>query len=481
MGSSQVDLMKYAAFLMLTLLIVSEGRALSSIDPRNGNFSESVVDLATNGPESIFSVRRVYNSRSKHTGIFGKGWCSNFEMQLDTSQKTIGVIVLSSCDIDGKEYFFPAPAGEKAFNSERGVLKESRQGWALTRIGGERLSFDTMGTLISLRDADGTDIKLEYGAEKKLKAVRHKNGEALSFVRDNQGNLNEVRGPKGTSIKYTFEGALLRSVANVGGIVRYDYGPKDNLIRISFPDRTERRVTYDLLKDLATSVIAEQCTDKLTFKSTTTTYHEAEVEHSCHGSAPRFSQYKVWRTEPGESGKVTRVSFNTYGESWDREWDAKTGVLISHKTDKETRRFRYDPQLRVIGIDTAIRRLEFKYESASRRVTRADLFQPSAKNVKKFRNTVSYRYLYGTDEHPTAVVDKDGNKMAVTYDGAGRISSLKKPDRTLELKYKGSESSVSSIVETKPNNRHVASATDEATKWNLLKDWLKPLQLIEER
>ena len=95
----------YHFFFMLLLLASSPVMAL--VDMKNSNYTNTWVDLdgltknkTIGGDVGFYSVidlaiSRTYNSRSLFDGIFGFGWCSDFETQLTITAE--GNLRLSYC------------------------------------------------------------------------------------------------------------------------------------------------------------------------------------------------------------------------------------------------------------------------------------------------------------------------------------------------------------------------------------------------
>ena len=64
------------AFFPLTVFAV--------VDTRSAGYTRVDEDFKNPGTGFELKIERAYNSRSLYNGIFGYGWCSNFETRLDT-------------------------------------------------------------------------------------------------------------------------------------------------------------------------------------------------------------------------------------------------------------------------------------------------------------------------------------------------------------------------------------------------------------
>ena len=83
--------------MKLILLIGSLFFALNSyafVDMKNANYSHTWTDISLDGTGYNLQLRRTYNSRSLHNGLFGFGWCSGYESKLKvTPEGNIKIVV----------------------------------------------------------------------------------------------------------------------------------------------------------------------------------------------------------------------------------------------------------------------------------------------------------------------------------------------------------------------------------------------------
>ena len=68
-------------FVAIALTLSTSAYAL--VDMQNANFTETWVDLEIPDTGYNLKIERAYNSRTLHNGLFGFGWCSNFETSLE--------------------------------------------------------------------------------------------------------------------------------------------------------------------------------------------------------------------------------------------------------------------------------------------------------------------------------------------------------------------------------------------------------------
>ena len=102
-------LIRRMAFLAFLLLFYS----YAMIDMRNANYSDSWIDLQIKNSGYDLKIQRTYNSRTLFSGVFGFGWCSDFETTLSvTSENTLRVtecgagfeLDYAPANYDGKDF-----------------------------------------------------------------------------------------------------------------------------------------------------------------------------------------------------------------------------------------------------------------------------------------------------------------------------------------------------------------------------------------
>ena len=92
-----------AVILLVSFLFLN--KAYSLVDMNNASYSNTWIDLEVPGNGYEMKVLRAYKSRTIFNGIFGFGWCSEFETKLEPTSE--GNIKISECG-DGQEIVFSA-------------------------------------------------------------------------------------------------------------------------------------------------------------------------------------------------------------------------------------------------------------------------------------------------------------------------------------------------------------------------------------
>jgi len=67
----------------ISFLILLSANSFGIVDVRSAGYSKTFVDFKSQARGFNLKIERTYNSRSLFNGLFGFGWCSNIETQLE--------------------------------------------------------------------------------------------------------------------------------------------------------------------------------------------------------------------------------------------------------------------------------------------------------------------------------------------------------------------------------------------------------------
>jgi YD repeat-containing protein len=299
------------ALITLSALIFS-AQAFAIVDMKSANYSESWTDLIVPGVGYDLRINRAYNSRSLFNGLFGFGWCSDYETKIDVTPESN--LKLTECG-GGMEIIYtpknfnpgkvdstikmilaevkrrrPDLKGDYVAGLERelknndfmreefsrrmnikgkvedGVIylangKEAenislKSGvYKRTLTDGTYQLFDAAtGRMTHMYDKNQNYLKLAWERD-VLQSVADNLGRKLTFKYSSASKkVSEIVGPNGLTAKYAVKGEDLVEVTDAKG-KKYKYGYDDvhNLLRIDFGDGTYKALTYNKDKDWVTS------------------------------------------------------------------------------------------------------------------------------------------------------------------------------------------------------------------------------------
>ena len=78
--------MKLKLLASVALIFLST-KSMALVDMNNAGYTNSWVDLEVPGNGYDMRILRAYKSRTIYNGMFGFGWCSEYETKLETTSE----------------------------------------------------------------------------------------------------------------------------------------------------------------------------------------------------------------------------------------------------------------------------------------------------------------------------------------------------------------------------------------------------------
>lgn len=295
----------------LGLLLISFS-AHAIVDMKSANYSESWTDMVVPGVGYDLRVNRSYNSRTLFNGLFGFGWCSDYETNIEVT--TEGNLRLQECGagqelnyqvknfdtgrIDGNVKTIMAEVRKRRPDLTADYLKnleqEMRTNDMLREEFGRYVNIKGKaqdGTLYIASGRESENVVLKNGAYKRTLAdgtyqvfdgatgrmthMYDKNQNYLKLtwskdtllsVADNQGRkltfkynpankkISEILGPNNLVARYTVRGEDLAEVTDSKmQKFKYAYDDLHNMTRIDYVDGTFKALTYNKDMDWVTT------------------------------------------------------------------------------------------------------------------------------------------------------------------------------------------------------------------------------------
>lgn len=297
--------------LLLGLLLIPFS-AGAIVDMKSANYSESWTDLIVPGIGYDLRINRTYNSRSLFNGLFGFGWCSDYETTIDVT--TEGNLRLTECGAGQEVNYTPRSfKAEKIDDTVNTIMAEVRK--RRPDLGADYLKNleRDMKTNDLLREEFGRHVNIKGKAQdgvvylangRETETIVHKNGtykrtmadgtyqvfdsvsgrmthmydknqnylkltwnkDILISVADNQGRkltfkinpaskkVSEIVGPNGLAARYVVKGEDLAEVTDAKqNKFKYGYDEVHNLLRIDYADGSHKALTYNKDMDWVTT------------------------------------------------------------------------------------------------------------------------------------------------------------------------------------------------------------------------------------
>ncbi|MDZ4676485.1 MAG: DUF6531 domain-containing protein [Oligoflexia bacterium] len=473
--------------LVLTLSLVSIN-AHALVDLKNANYADAWLDLSIPGTGYDLKVVRAYNSRTLYNGLFGFGWCSDFETSLEITAE--GNLRLTECGAGQETLFLSKGFSEKdiektvktiiektkadnpnsnaaylnelekrlktenalrseyasKYNIVRPIVDKSRfyahgrdvefieksgNYYSRTTVEGSIQKFTLQGKLEKIYDRNSNYLTFAYDG-KRLRDVADNNGRKISFSYYDNGKVKSITGPGGIQVDYKFKNLndLIYVKAANGQIFTYDYDDLHNLTKVTFPDKATKELTYNKNYDLVTSYKdPEGCLETYDYKESEDKPRDhfwASVIKKCKDKIILRAKYEFWyELKNDKTGKYLKRSKT-------QENDASTDVTYNElgkpmnvaRNGKSTKFEYYDNGL-------------LKKKLTPDGVSTVLQYDANLKKVNKvIRGNKSSEFFYDTKGNLVRASNSDGQKITLNYDARGRIAVIEdQAKRKVAIKY----------------------------------------------
>jgi RHS repeat-associated protein len=222
------------------------------VNDYNGNFVLVHDDLEMNGNRMPVTIKHVFNSNEKNTGIkYGLGWRLNLSQRL-VLQVIDGREYYVYTDEDGTKHYLVKNTTSNIYEDESGLnitmTIDSSTTWERFKLkdkGGNELSFSSTGYLTVIKDNNGNIISLVYTGT-ILNSVVDGIGRVISFKLDEQSRLSGITDPSGriTTYSYDTSNRLSQITYPDGKYSLYSYDTRNNITSVTNFDGYKMTYTY---------------------------------------------------------------------------------------------------------------------------------------------------------------------------------------------------------------------------------------------
>lgn len=406
-------------------------QSFAAIDMKNANYTNTWTDLIVPGSGYDFKIARTYNSRVLFNGIFGFGWCSDFETNIDVKPDAVR---LTECG-GGQEvlYKLKSKNGKKATYEANGkstdILTADNGVYTRPLLDGTSQRFDAQGNLTHLYNKNGNYLKLSY-SNKKLIEIIDDGGRRLIFKYGKNNRLEKINGPNSIEVEYAFHANnddLKRVKNSWKNVYTYEYDDLHNLTKAGYPDDTSIVLTYDKQKDWTTSFKnREGCLETYTYefsKDEPTMHYWANVKKVCGKETVTQAKYEFWhKKRKNNDVYLERVFQDINGNTTDITYHETFGTPTIIKKNSEKVLFEYYPTGQVKSKYNTFSRQNFEYDKTSGKITKVTTLFFDTKGKKTAQKEASFKY--DTKLNLTNAENSDGQKITLNYDIKGRILTV---------------------------------------------------------
>lgn len=470
--------------LSLVFIIFMSLPAFAIVDMKNANFANSWVDLEVPGSGYDLKITRTYNSKSLFDGMFGFGWCSDFETKLDITAE--GNIKLTECGAGQEIFYTPREFGKKEIDKTIAQIiqkvkaakkvdektlkslaedmvhdhdlrskfavaykvalpvKEGTQFLANGREiesmilskgvytrnlpDGSFMRFDKEGHLTHMYDKNGNYLKVDY-EKGSIREITDNNGRKLSFKYFTNKKVKTITGPNNLVAQYKFSKLNdLSWVKNATkNVYTYEYDDLHNMTKSVYPDKTFISLTYDKKNDWVMSFKdREKCLEsyKYDFDSKNPKSHYwSSVKKVCGKEVVNESKHEFWYAERKDGQNyLARVASTVNGNVTDITYHEVFGKPTAIRRNSERFTFDYYSNGQVKAKNSDAVKLVFEYDKKTGKVS--EVVSNYLNEKGKVTNKRKAEFKYDSKGNLIFAQNTDGQKVTMTYDQRGRIATI---------------------------------------------------------
>lgn len=422
-----------------SLLLAVSTSALAVVDMRNGNYSERFTDINLTGGSFDLKVTRIYNSRTSFDGMFGHGWCSDFETKVELLPDD--TIKLTECGA-GEELIYRPAAGVASPQTAKRYLAHGQDYNNIVLVDGQFVRstscrvtevFDRDGQRIRLKDANGNSIRYDYEQGRVVKASRN-DGQVLSFSYGSEGKVAAVSASNKKTTRYRYAGTdLIAATGEDRKVTTYHYDDKHRLERATWPDKRTVKLKYDTSRDWLVSLTdRDGCVETYEYPGDTADpqhHFWSNVSKACKDKESVTAKAEYWYQPQTDGGNyLARIRSEWNGSVRDVRYHEQFHLPVSISYNNAETSYDYYPNGLVKARNVHLGVTSYRYEED--KVKRIEMLARD-NDGKELFNAWS-EFGYDTRGNMITARNSEGNKVILSYNSAGQIAVLR-GDRIREV------------------------------------------------
>ena len=472
------------AILAIAILFSVNVNAL--VDMKNANYSNTWIEMDVPGSGYDLKIVRTYNSRSLFNGMFGFGWCSDFETTMEVNAE--GNIKVKECGGGLEVTFSPREVSRKDVEStitqiiakikaekkvgvteaylnnlrtqlleddnqrsemaaQYGVSVPVKEGTKFFANGrevehfvfnknfytrnlpdGSAQRFSTDGKLTHIYDKNTNFLKFEYDKD-VISSIQDNNGRKLTFKYFQNKKVKTIVGPNGLMAEYKF--ANLDDLASVKNAwlktYNYEYDELHNLTKATWPDKTFIAIKYDKKNDWVLAFTdRDACVEAYSYEFSQKdpkNHYWSTVKKTCGKEVMADNKYEFWHQQRADGQYfLQRVMTTVNGNVTDITYHDIFGKPVSIRRNTDRISYEYYPDGLVKVKAAPNLKLEFEYDSKIKKVSAVSSTFFNEKGAKV--SVKNTQFKYDGKGNLVFAQNSDGQKINMTYDNRGRIATI---------------------------------------------------------
>ncbi|MNJ93525.1 tRNA nuclease WapA precursor [compost metagenome] len=472
---------------ILAMALLFSAQAFALVDMKNANYSNTWIDMDVPGSGYDLKIVRTYNSRSLFNGMFGFGWCSDFETSMEVTAE--GNVKVKECGGGLEVVFAPREISRKDVDStinrviskmkaekkvglteasisklktqlleddslrseyarQYGVAVSIKEGTKFFANGrevehfvfnktyytrnlpdGTSQRYNTDGKLTHIYDKNRNFLKFDYDKTNTIAKIEDNNNRRLVFKYFSNKKVKSITGPNGLLSEYKFANLDdLSTVKNAWNkTYTYQYDEFHNLTKATWPDKTFIAIKYDVQKDWVTGFTdRDKCNESYKYEFSAQdprNHYWSTVKKVCGKEVMADNKYEFWHKQRADGQYYLQRVLTTVSGS--------TTDITYHE---------------VFGKPLSIRRnadrVSYEYyqdglvkAKATPAMKMSFNYDAQIKKVSQVStvffnekgakvSTKATQFKYDNRGNLSFAQNSDGQKITMTYDNRGRISSI---------------------------------------------------------
>lgn len=468
------------------VLLFAAVQAHALVDMKNANYSNTWIDMEVPGSGYDLKIVRAYNSRSLFNGIFGFGWCSDFETSMEVNgegnikvkecggglevtfsprevtkkdvENTISAVVAkmkADKKVGQTEAFYkslqaqlleddnmradyarqygvvvPVKEGTKFYANGREVenVVFNKTHYTRNLVDGSAQRFSLQGKLTHIYDKNGNFLKFEYDKD-SIRDITDNNSRRLTFKYYPNKKVKSISGPNGLMAEYKF--ANLDDLASVKNawlkVYTYEYDDLHNMTKATWPDKTSLALKYDKKNDWVVSFTdRDKCVENYTYdvaQNDPKNHYWSIVKKTCGKEVVAENKYEFWHKQRSDGQHyLQRVLSTTNGSTTDISYHEVFGKPLSIRRNSEKISYEYYNDGQVKIKASPSVRMAFEYDSQNKKVSQVTSTFYNEKGKQTAQKDSQFKY--DAKGNLVYAQNSDGQKITMTYDNKGRIATI---------------------------------------------------------
>jgi RHS repeat-associated protein len=408
-----------------------------SLNTATGNFNYRVTDLTIPGRGMDFVFGRSYNAKDSTGSPMGPGWSHSFNVYLSLLP---GGDNVSFHYGDGKILIYGRTSGNAFKPLSKGyfdaLTRNADGSWMLLKPDQREFHFNNQGRLSHIRDRNGNQITLFYGADNNIARIVDTVGREIFFTYTSS-LLTGISDPAGRRLSFQYAGnklSVFRDAKNNPNNYSYDgagrlseiFDGRGIRVMSNAYDAQGRLVNQTNGRNIQWTIIYNDLagTTSVTDPNQKQIVYSYDSGHKLVGFTNRLSQQNRVKIDYDAGNNRSGVNDpNSLTNVYSYLYDNRNGyVTRSTDPDTKTRNFVYDNRNNPSQVTDELNHTTFMgYDARGNMTTLTDALSHAT--------SVNYD-AFG---QPTSITDPNLNTVLLNYDSQGNLLRVEDAEHNVTL------------------------------------------------